>query len=679
MKSLQVLLLGLAALTLAACPDRSRGDKPVLGAEQIYLDARDQVLPVGVVGKPYEASLVVSGGEGPYTWYDPDFGMPLGLGLQPDGRITGTPAAAGTYVIHLLVTDSAGRASRILATLQIVLEPVPVSCGGHLEGYFPGSGHDLGGPVLMDPSNLEWIGIEMPDDLTTRIELAFTMQGISTLYVQRPAEVVGSANLADEYVPFYLNPGYSDMTVALDAGSNPSLTGYLTEPILPVLLVSQTPGNWSLDVICTDGPIFVTLEQYPVELGLPFEWDFDVFGSNEGVRIWTEDPLPDWMVWDESTGRVTGTAMEPGTWEITVIAETMDGRRREERAVLGVYEVFELGCDETTPLALEESYFDGDFYAFYDPRGFAVYRVPLQDELDLSSIELMVWDSDGHYLGLANPDPGWMNFYGGAERQYVSDVARLTVDPGSYPSMRHYLETDDQALYFSAGSIGTDFEMQVSVTCHRAPRPDLAALPVIQPLTPESFTLRAIGGTPPYHWEADGLPSGITLNAQGVLSGQSGAIGVHPVRLTVTDALGASTTEDHDLYIGNDAACAGYHLLSCGDSVDGTFTQPYYNNGNGVESTRVFCTVEADRALGYEIYSDDGELRVDVADPGRSADQMFGAALGTYVGWVERDSVGGIGIDSFSWPDLDDYESLPVLLSIRAYDPGSWTVHLACQ
>src|SRR5688572_8819598 len=89
--------LGLAVLLGAGCADRGRGEKPVLGAEQLYLDATNQTLPPAVVGQPYTAQLLVQGGEPPYTWFDPDFSLPQGLALVPEGRIEGTPVAAGEY------------------------------------------------------------------------------------------------------------------------------------------------------------------------------------------------------------------------------------------------------------------------------------------------------------------------------------------------------------------------------------------------------------------------------------------------------------------------------------------------------------------------------------------------------------------------------------------------------
>jgi hypothetical protein len=675
-----LLRLGLAlGLGLVAGCGPDRGDKPVFGAEQQYLDAPNQILPVAIVGDPYDAALTVSGGDAPYVWTVPEaVGVPQGLALLGDGRLTGVPAEAGVFTFSALVADSAGRSKRLEATVEVVLEPEVVRCGESVSGSFAGSAFGFAGADLTALDSLAWLAVELPQDLTTRIELVFDTDAVSTVYVERAAEPIGSSDLDEHYVPFYLNPGLTELTITLDAGTLPSLTPYLSQPMLPLLHMGQSAGDWTMSVVCSDGPVFVQTAQYPTRLGDPIEVDYQVYGDNTGVRIWTEDPLPDWFVWDEATGGVSGTAMEAGGWEFTVIAETEDGRRREERSILGAYDVVDLECGQSAVLDTEEGYFDGEFYSYFDPRGFAVYRVPLANE-SLSAITLRVTGSDGHYVGLADPEPGWLRFYGGAERLYLNlpEVA-LEVSPRSYPATDHYLAVDE--LYFSAASIGFGLSMEVSVDCDAGPRPDLAGLPVIPALGGASFPLPTIGGTPPYSWSATGLPGGLTLEPSGLLRGDGGALGAYAVALTVEDAVGLSTTEPYTLYVGADAACAGYEPIRCGDSIDGTFTEPYFNDGNGDRSTRVFCRVDdTDEGMGFEVYSDDGELRVDVVDPGRSAEEMFFEGAGTYVAWVDRDASEGVAIDRFSWPNIDDYQDLPVLVAVRAYDPGDWTVHLVCQ
>lgn len=663
---------------LAGCPNR--GDKPVIDPQQKYLFAGDQALPTGIVGQSYDATLHLDGGEPPYEFTAADNKVPLGLTIDVDGHVRGVPAEAGSFSFAVNGADSAGRSTRIQATMQVVIEPITVACGDRVQGSFTGSAYGLDGPDLTDLENVAWIAVEMPDDLVTRVELQWDMLAPVSLFVELPGEVLGSGNLDDHYWPFYLNPGYTEMDVPIDAGTFPSLTGYLTQALLPTVLVAQAATDWTLRVECTDGPIFEDLPQYPTRLGDPLEIDYQVYGDNSNVRIWTEDPLPDWMIWDEATGRVTGTATEAGAWEFTIFAETEDGRKREERSIIGVYDVTDVACGESVPLVTSENYLDGEFYAFYDPRGYGVFRVPLTD-VDASSITLEVAGADAHYLGLATPNPDWMRFYGGAERWYVEDSElQLKVDPRSYPAVKHYLDPTVGELYFSAGSIGSLLDMTVSVKCSHDPRPNFPDLPVLQPLDAVSIPLEGIGGTPPYTWSATDLPDGVALDPDGTLHGQAGIIDTYHPKLTIADKLGNSFDDKYTLYVGNDQACKGYTQMSCGDSVDGHFDEAYYNDGNAKTSTEVFCVVvPEDKNLGWEVYSDNGQLRVDVADPGRTAEEMFDENLGTYVNYVDFNSSIGVPIDPFSWPNVEDYRNLPLLFAVRAYIPGGWTVHMVCE
>ncbi len=62
--------------------------------------------------------------------------------------------------------------------------------------------------------------------------------------------------------------------------------------------------------------------------------------------------------------------------------------------------------------------------------------------------------------------------------------------------------------------------------------------------TADSLRLTVFGGTAPYTWSATGLPSGMSLDATGLVSGTPSAEGTHEVTVTVTDSAGlsASTT-----------------------------------------------------------------------------------------------------------------------------------------
>ena len=59
--------------------------------------------------------------------------------------------------------------------------------------------------------------------------------------------------------------------------------------------------------------------------------------------------------------------------------------------------------------------------------------------------------------------------------------------------------------------------------------------------------------------------------------------------------------------------------------------------------------------------------------------RLLTTARYTYVAYVDQDESEGVAINPWTWPDLDDYQDLPVFVSVRAYEPGDWAVHLACE
>ena len=62
-------------------------------------------LPAGTVGIPYSQTLAATGGTAPLTW-SVIFGSVPGLSLSSSGVLSGTPTAASTYSLGVLVTDA---------------------------------------------------------------------------------------------------------------------------------------------------------------------------------------------------------------------------------------------------------------------------------------------------------------------------------------------------------------------------------------------------------------------------------------------------------------------------------------------------------------------------------------------------------------------------------------------
>lgn len=103
------LTIGVAVHVLSATADGFRVEISTTGTIAI---AGDSVLPPGVVGADYSATLTATGVSAGATWGVGSEGLPPGLTLQADGRLQGVPLQAGTYRFGVRVTDTNGFGAR---------------------------------------------------------------------------------------------------------------------------------------------------------------------------------------------------------------------------------------------------------------------------------------------------------------------------------------------------------------------------------------------------------------------------------------------------------------------------------------------------------------------------------------------------------------------------------------
>jgi hypothetical protein len=108
-----------------------------------------------------------------------------------------------------------------------------------------------------------------------------------------------------------------------------------------------------------------------------------------------------------------------------------------------------------------------------------------------------------------------------------------------------------------------DAHFQIRVTDGTRTAAETYTLPVVQPLAlakptaaalevgqPFTLQLTATGGRAPYTWSAEGLPSGLKLDAaKGVISGTPETPGAAAVKVTVIDSLGLTQTVEVSLPI----------------------------------------------------------------------------------------------------------------------------------
>lgn len=110
------------------------------------------VLPAATRGRPYAVQLAGAGGLAPYTWSAT--GLPAGLSLSPAGRLSGTPASAGSFAPVLHVTDAAGTPAARRLALRVNLPPVVATTA--LPSGHRGSGYSTRVAATAGTPSLVW-------------------------------------------------------------------------------------------------------------------------------------------------------------------------------------------------------------------------------------------------------------------------------------------------------------------------------------------------------------------------------------------------------------------------------------------------------------------------------------------------------------------------------------------
>ncbi|MBS1829070.1 MAG: putative Ig domain-containing protein [Acidobacteria bacterium] len=95
-------------------------------------------LPNATIRTPYSETLIAAAGIGPYTWSLAPGGIPpLGMTVDRDGVLSGTPTNAGTFTFTVQVTDSAGASASRTFTLTVqqalsitTASPLPAAIAG---------------------------------------------------------------------------------------------------------------------------------------------------------------------------------------------------------------------------------------------------------------------------------------------------------------------------------------------------------------------------------------------------------------------------------------------------------------------------------------------------------------------------------------------------------------------
>lgn len=513
-------------------------------------------LPGGVAGTPYSQQLAGGNGVGPYTFALALGTLPAGVTLSNTGLLSGTPTAGGTANLAIKVTDSRGRESSVPYQLAIALGTVVVGpgtlpaataydpysvavtatggVGPHSYAITAGAipagitlaadGTLAGTPTASGTFNFT---VTATDSSTgtgpaSGVKAYALTVNAPTLPTITPATVpAGTAGVAYSQ---QLNgaTGVAPYTFAFSGTLPSGMT------LTPAGLLSGTPtqaGAFGLNVTVTDGRGLSSSAAYNLAISAPaitiapgtlpaaqVGVDFDQQLSASGgtapyTQAVTAGSLPSGLVLSPA-GRISGTATNPGNYNFTVTATDSLGFTGSQ-----AYAVFAAPA----PLNLSPA-------TLPSPSAGAPYSVQLATSGGYGDFSYAV-TSGTLPTGLAlNPDSGLISGTPTAVGSYSFAVT----------------STDDATS--GAGTVST--ARSYTVVVPSVPLNLVGTLPQAHVGDAYTAALAAEGGTGPYLFALQPgatLPGGLSLDANGLLTGTPTVAGPFDVDVTLTDIYGSTS------------------------------------------------------------------------------------------------------------------------------------------
>jgi hypothetical protein len=535
-------------------------------------------------------AFTASGGHPSYTFAvsGSSSSLPPGMSLDANGVLSGTPQNYYDETIKITATDQAGATAvtgpfrlHILGPLTIYGTPVqfitrgefyqatqPRASGGTEQGYI----YDLPSGILPDGLTLNGstgfisgVPTELGsfDRLRVRVTDSDGNQAYSpefSIVVQPSADEVPPVQgyAADTFFPSRAVVGAPTLFTIQAFGGHDGPYRYAANPAIPLPtglsvdpdsgIVTGTPttqGVYPISIVITDvsqsdnitgyanvGNLVVLSFAISADpgfgrVGMPYNMPFTVAGGSGNVTFSLgSGSLPAGLSLGNSTGIITGTPTEAGTWNVTVLAhDNVSGKTAESpqtplqvAAVANVcYSEGTVGPGAEVGLGIMGSTF-------------------VAGAIDVSQLQgfRLNWSDSGHDPdGFGDPLPPGVQWY------YFGAVAGAPTQTGIYGPIVVTVEDN----LGGSGPCGAGSASPVFMVESIAPvQLDTTSLPSGTAGQPYTATLSASSGKPGYWYSIaidQSLPPSLTLNqSTGVISGVTQMRGTFPLDMTVTDAWG---------------------------------------------------------------------------------------------------------------------------------------------
>jgi len=325
-------------------------------------------LPGGAVSVGYSQSIVVVGGNAPYTWSISSGALPAGLTLSPSsGAITGTPTSAGGFTFTVQVVDASSVSVNkafsmaVVAGLTITTAPVLPSdsvgvgyavtlaaAGGSTPYTWTVSAGGLPGGLTLDAKSGSIFGtptasgsftftVKVTDNASNTATKQFSIAIASGLTITTAPVLPNGAIGASYSQTLDAVGGAAQYSWSVSQGALPG--GVTLSPTTG--MISGTPaasGTFNFTVQVTDTASATATKLFALtvsasltittpstlpsgSVGVPYSFTFNVAGGT-GPYQWTAagGALPSGLTLDASAGVLSGTPLSAGafTFSITV-------------------------------------------------------------------------------------------------------------------------------------------------------------------------------------------------------------------------------------------------------------------------------------------------------------------------------------------------------------------------
>jgi Putative Ig domain/Fibronectin type III domain len=462
-------------------------------------------LPVAAVGVPYRFEFKALAGTAPYVWIKKKkakFGtIPDGISLSRDGILSGTPTKEGLSNFTVICNDSGEKQARKPLTLEVGPPPPPLavrteSLPQALQGLPYSAGLQASGGV--GPYSWTIDTGTLPDGLT------MTAGGA----ISGRATTVGATSFVVR------------LKDSLGTSSTKSLFLIVSPP--PPPLVIQT-----ISLSETTAERFYSQTLQATGGVAPYSWSIASGSLGAGLNL-------------SAGGEISGTPVSAGT-SVFVVRVTDSAAQTVTRTLA----ITVRPADSLAPFGVIEV---PDFRATLNNTasgsGWAL------DNVGISKVEVLI---DGQkagdaIYGLSRPDIAavWGTAFpdtGHSGFSFALDTTRFTT--GEHTLAVRLMDAAGNTTVTGTRTI--IFQNAVftitTIDILRGTRNQLY-----------SMQLTAANGRPPYTWTliSGSLPSGLSMNASGVISGRPTVFGQFPFGVRATDSTGATAVGSYTLTVVSD-------------------------------------------------------------------------------------------------------------------------------